>query len=101
MPIAQDQRAADAVIRAGGAVILVEAFTRMADAQAQIRAVFLKARDMEIGRVIILVAATHANRRALVEASELIAADFPIGTRAALAALSAGRDPGANGIVVL
>src|ERR671910_280397 len=34
-PIAGDRRAADAVIRNGRATIVVEAFTRLADAQAQ------------------------------------------------------------------
>jgi hypothetical protein len=101
VPIAQDRRAADAVIRCADAEILIEAFTRLADAQAQIRAVLIKSRDLGIGRVVILVAATHANRRSLTMAAEMIAADFPLGTRVVLAALAAGRDPGANGIVVI
>jgi transcriptional regulator with XRE-family HTH domain len=101
VPIVRDQRAADAVIRLGPAVILIEAFTRLADAQAQFRAVLLKARDMQIGRVIIVLAATHANRRALAAASDVVAAEFPLGTRAVLKALCEGRDPGANGIVVI
>jgi hypothetical protein len=82
-------------------VILIEAFTRLADAQAQFRAGLLKARDMQIGRVIIVLAATHANRRALAAASDVVAAEFPLGTRAVLKALCEGRDPGANGIVVI
>jgi transcriptional regulator with XRE-family HTH domain len=101
VPIARDQRAADAVIRRGSTVIMIEAFTRLADGQAQLRSVLLKARDMAIGRMIVVVAATPANRRALFEAAEVVASDFPLATRAILKALSEGRDPGANGIVVI
>ena len=101
VPIQRDQRAADAVIRIRSVVVMIEAFTRLADAQAQLRAVLAKARDMGIGRVILVIAATHANRRALDIAADVVAADFPIGTRAVLSALAAGRDPGANGIVLL
>lgn len=101
VPIARDQRAADAVMRRNAAVIMVEAFTRLADGQAQLRSVLLKARDMGIGRVIVAVAATPANRRALSAAAEVVASDFPLATRATLNALSEGRDPGANGIVVI
>lgn len=101
VPIARDQRAADAVIRCGSAVVMIEAFTRLADAQAQLRAVLLKARDMGIGRIIILVGESRANRRALELAADVLASDFPLGTRTILRALAEGRDPGANGIVVL
>jgi hypothetical protein len=51
--------------------------------------------------VVIVLAESASNRRALAEAADVIAADFPLGTRAVLRALSAGRDPGAHGIVVL
>lgn len=101
VPIQRDQRAADAVIRTASAEVMIEAFTRLADAQSQLRAVQAKARDMRIGRVILVIAATHANRRALGLAADVVAANFPLGTRAVLSALAAGRDPGANGIVLL
>lgn len=101
VPIARDQRAADAVMETASARIMVEAFTRVSDAQAQLRAVQIKARDMGISRVVIVVAATKANRRAMAAAATMLAAEFPLGTRATLAALAAGRDPGANGIVVI
>jgi transcriptional regulator with XRE-family HTH domain len=101
VPIARDQRAADAVMEAAGARIMVEAFTRIADAQAQLRAVQIKARYMGISRVVIVVAATKANRRAMSEAAAMLAAEFPLGSRATLAALVAGRDPGANGTVLI
>jgi len=101
LPDRLDQRAADAVIRNPSGAVMIEAFTRLADAQSQLRAVHLKARDLGIGRVVIVLAESAANRRALAEAADMIAADFPLGTRAVLRALSEGRDPGTNGIVVL
>jgi transcriptional regulator with XRE-family HTH domain len=101
VPIAGDRRAADAVIDARNARIMIEAFTRISDAQAQLRAVLVKARDMGLSRVVIVVAGTKANRRAMAAAGTMLAAEFPLGTRATLAALAAGRDPGANGIVVI
>lgn len=101
VPMAHDWRAADAVIRCGSNVVMIGAFTRLADAQAQLRAVLLKARDLGIGRVVILIAATHANRRALALAADALAADFPLTTRSVLRALADGRDPGANGIVLI
>lgn len=101
VPVARDQRAADAVIRRGSAVVMVEAFTRLADGQAQIRSVLLKARDMGIERVIIVVAESRANRRAFEQAADILASDFPLRTRTVLRALADGRDPGANGLVVL
>lgn len=101
VPMPGDRRAADAVIRKGNAEVMVEAFTRLADAQAQLRAVRLKARDLGIGRLVVVVGESLANRRALGEASQVLAESFPLRTRATLAALAAGRDPGADGIVVL
>jgi transcriptional regulator with XRE-family HTH domain len=101
VPIARDQRAADAVIRNESAVVMVEAFTRFTDAQGQLRAVLLKARDLGMERIVIVVAATHANRKALAVAADVLASDFPLDTRAVLRALEAGRDPGANGVALV
>ena len=101
VPIARDQRAADAMIRRGSVTIIIEAFTRFADAQAQLRAVLLKARDMEVSRIIIVVAATRTNRLALNAAADMVVSAFPQPTKAVLRALAEGRDPGANGIVII
>src|SRR3712207_8593779 len=46
---------------------LVEAYTRMADFQAQTRAASMKKRDLAADRLVILLAATHANRRSIRE----------------------------------
>jgi hypothetical protein len=44
---------------------------------------------------------THANRRAVAAAADVMAPTFPIGTRRALAALAKGDDPGGNATVFL
>src|SRR5437762_5318688 len=101
MPITGDLRAVDARLTLDGCTIAVEAFTRLADFQAQSRASLLKKRDLSATRLVLLVAATHANRRALREAAGIVNASFPLGTRAILRALAAGRDPGADGVVLI
>jgi hypothetical protein len=101
VPIPGDRRAADAVIRSSSAVCLVEAFTRLTDAQAQLRAILLKARDMRIDRMVVVVAASRSNREALVAASDVLATSFPVSTRAALRALRRGEAPAGNALVVL
>lgn len=101
VPTAGDQRAADAVIRRGPMSVVIEAFTRFTDAQAQLRSVHVKARDLGIGRIVVVASATNANRRALAAATDVLAASYPLSTRQTLAALAAGRDPGANGLVLV
>lgn len=96
-----DMRAWDAVIHLPGCRCAIEFVTRFHDCQAQLRAFQLKQRDGDVDRLIVVVKATHANRRALSAARDVIDAAFPAGTRTVMAALSAGRDPGANGMVLL
>lgn len=101
LDIAGDLRAFDALLTRGDLRIAVEAITRLRDAQAQLRTAGLKQRDGQVQRLVMLVAATHHNRRALSSAGDLIATGFPLTTRATLAALVHGNDPGDNGIVLL
>jgi transcriptional regulator with XRE-family HTH domain len=101
LPDRLDQRAADAVIERGSTTVMVEAFTRLSDGQSQLRAVKVKARDLGVPRIVIVLQASMVNRRAVADAAQVVASDFPLGTRSVLAALAAGRDPGANGVVVL
>ena len=103
MPIVGDMRAADCRISVPNCAIVVEAYTRFADYQAQSRSALLKLRDLGADRLILLVEGTRANRRAVADASvRMNGTDvFPLGTRETLAALAEGRDPGANGIVFL
>lgn len=80
---------------------MVEALTRLSDFQAQSRAAILKKRDLGAARLILLVAATSANRRALREARDVVDMSFPLGTKTILAAMRDVRVPGADGVVVL
>jgi transcriptional regulator with XRE-family HTH domain len=101
VPIAGDLRAADARISIPGCTILIEAWTRLADAQAQVRAARLKHRDLGTDRLLLVLTASHANRRALREAGPALVDAFPVTARAALAAFAAGRDPGGDAIILL
>jgi len=100
IPISGDRRSADGIIVGTSFEILVEAETRLDDTQAVERKVAAKRRDFGIQRVIVLVADTRHNREVLLRVQEL-REGFPIGTRACLAALSRGRDPGGDALVII
>ena len=97
----RDHRAVDLVLRRGAVIIAVEAVSRLRDAQAQLRPLMLKAQAIRATRLVLLVAATAGNRRAIAEAGEALRASLPLGTQRTLGSLRSGRDPGANGIVLL
>ena len=99
--LAGDLRAVDVLLVRGDIRIAVEVITRLADLQAHVRAAQLKARDVGATRLILVVAATRANRRVLAEARSMLAAAFDQDTRRLLADLAAGRDPGRDGILIL
>jgi transcriptional regulator with XRE-family HTH domain len=104
LPIEGDLRAWDAEIRGREPVawrVRVEAETRISDGQALERRLALKLRDDPEGHLILLVADTRANRRALVALSPGLRDLVPLGPRGMLTALAAGRDPGGSGIVIL
>jgi len=102
LPIRGDRRAWDAVIRfAAREVVAVEAETRFRDAQSVQRRVALKKRDGGIDRVVLLISDTKANRLALAAAREDLRGQFPLDSRAILAAIRAGRARDADGIVLL
>ena len=100
MPVVGDLRAWDAVIRGPGWRIGVEAETVLDDLQALERRLALKRRDGDVDHVVLLVADTRRNRRALAGAPAAFA-DLPMRTRDILAPLRDARDPGASGIVIL
>ncbi|HET9083278.1 MAG TPA: helix-turn-helix transcriptional regulator [Candidatus Limnocylindrales bacterium] len=79
---------------------VVEAETRLHDVQATERRLRAKQRDLGTGRAILLIADTRHNRRVISGVPEL-GRQFPVGTRSCLAALNAGRDPGADCLVIL
>jgi hypothetical protein len=95
-----DQRAFDATLDLPGGCGL-EFITRFHDCQAQVRAANLKQRAGGLGRLFIVVKDTHANRRAVAAAWDVIETTFPLGTRAVMSALRQGRDPGGNGLVFI
>ena len=97
----RDARAWDMVLSRDGLQIGCECETRLIDLQAQVRRHQAKLAAGRVQRLIVVVADTHLNRSALAGTGSLLRADLPLGTRAVLAALAAGRDPGANGVVVL
>jgi hypothetical protein len=100
MPIAGDQRAWD--LRLDGPVSVgVEAETRPTDLQALERAMHLKQRDSGTRRSILLVSDTDRNRALLRLVLPVLRPSFPLSTREVLQALREGRDPGADGLVVL
>lgn len=94
-------RAADVVLRNGSCSVQVELITRLADFQAHSRAALLKKRDLRADRLILVIAGSRANRRALLEASDATRASFSLGTRELARDLRAGRDPGGDGIMLL
>jgi transcriptional regulator with XRE-family HTH domain len=104
LPIEGDLRAWDAEI--GGRQpspwrARVEAETRIADGQALERRIGLKLRDDPTGHLILLVSDTRANRRALALIGVGLDYLVPARTREVMASLSAGRNPGRGGIVIL
>jgi len=94
-----DRRAWDAVIDGPGWRVAVEAETRLRDVQALARRIGLKQRDDRTDVVILLVADTRNNRHVLRLATPDLAAAFPTSGRAALQALSEGRQSAGSAIV--
>ena len=101
LPIAGDLRAWDATATSAVVRIGVEAETRVRDGQAIDRKIALKERDGDMYRVILLVADTRANRRAVREYADALSARFPIPGVRALELLAAGVDPGGNALIIL
>jgi transcriptional regulator with XRE-family HTH domain len=101
IPLPGDLRAVDVLLASERARVAVEVITRLADLQAQVRSAQLKARDIGATRLILVVAATHANRNAMASARSALLSSFDLDSRRLLADLAAGRDPGRDGILML
>src|SRR5687768_2313143 len=101
VPLPGDLRAADELISIETCSAAVEAITRFADVQAQVRSARAKQRDLGADRLILLVKGSHANRRMLREAGAIVSENFPIATREALRALKAGEDPGGDCLILM
>jgi len=102
IPLPGDLRSADGLATAAGNGFdaIVEAETRLGDVQATERRLRAKQRDLGATRAILLVADTRHNRRVITAVPDLTR-QFPVGTRGCLAAFRAGRDPGADCLVIL
>jgi len=101
IPLPRDQRAWDVLLDFGVARAGVAVETRLRDWQALLRREQLKARDGGVERLLLVVADTHANRRAIREAGEMLRTALPLDGRALRRALREGRDPGASGVLLL
>lgn len=101
IPRQGDLRSCDCVIRIPECTILVEAYTRFADFQAQTASAMRKKRDLPADRVVILVAATRANRNAVAEAAAVAAGSYSLASRVTLRALADGTDPETDSILFL
>jgi hypothetical protein len=101
LPLPGDLRAWDGMLDGVGEPIGLEAETRIRDGQQLERKIALKQRDGGVGRVILLVADTERNRRAVREAGAALREKFPVGGNEALRALAEGRDPGGSALVFL
>ena len=78
-----------------------EVETRIGDAQALMRRLTLKMRDAQVEHVLLVIADTPSNRRAVAAAWNVLAGMFPISARKALAALAIGRYPGGSSLIFI
>jgi len=100
IPIPGDHRALDLLLLGLKERTGLEAETRILDEQALLRELHLKQRDANLDRMHLLLLKSSHNAEALRHSSGLTR-DFPLRTRAVLAALGSGKDPGGNGIIML
>jgi len=104
LPIEGDLRAWDADIRGSQPKpwrVRVEAETRVSDGQALERRLALKLRDDPHGHLLLLLADTRTNRRAVASLAGGLTAAFPTPSRSILRALGEGCEPPGNGIVFM
>ncbi len=100
IPNNRDRRAIDLVLAGLPLRTGVEAETTLDDIQALQRDINLKVRDAGLERMFLLVRDSKRNRDIL-HATGALQQSFPLNTRAVMAALSRGQDPGADGIVLM
>lgn len=81
--------------------IAVELETRVTDHQALMRRLNRKVRDGGVSSVLLIVADTPTNRRAIAAAGAQVAADFPVSARSALASLAAGERPSGSALIFI
>jgi hypothetical protein len=101
IPIPGDLRAADELLTCSDGTVIVEAYTRFVDYQAQARSAQRRKRDLGADRLVLLIAGGHANRRALRDAGSVVRESFPVPGRTALRVLADGHLPDGDAIIVL
>lgn len=101
MPTHGDLRAADQLSVIPECRLMIEAYRRFSDYQAQTRAARSKQSELGADRLVLLLEETATNRRALAAAGTEPRRSFPVSQRAALAALASARDPGGDTIIFL
>lgn len=99
LPVTGDLRAFDLMLRRDRTRVAHEFISRLHDMQAQLRPLLQKQRDALVGSLVVVLRDTTENRRAAHLADAVLRDQFPLGTRAVMAAIRGGRDPGANGII--
>jgi transcriptional regulator with XRE-family HTH domain len=100
MPIPGDLRSADATLAGIDLSAMVEAETRLGDVQSVERRIAGKARDLGVRGVILLLRDSRHNRE-VVRTTPWLSERFPVTSRAALAALGRGQDPGGDCLIFL
>lgn len=81
--------------------LAAELETRITDYQALMRRLNRKVRDGGVSSVLLIMADTPSNRRAIAAAGTQAAADFPISARSALASLAAGERPAGSALIFI
>ncbi|MEP6469248.1 MAG: helix-turn-helix transcriptional regulator [Chloroflexota bacterium] len=95
-----DQRAWDLLLQIGEQLVGVAAETRIRDLHALLRREFRKLEDGSVQRLLVVAAATHANREAVRE-TEILKAALPLGAREALLALREGEPLRAHSLILI
>lgn len=96
-----DRRAIDCVAVRRPYRVGIEAIARLADSQAQVRSATLKQQAADLDLMLLVLADTRHNRRAIEIAAPSLTPAFPLTGREVLAPLRAGRLPAANGVVLI
>jgi transcriptional regulator with XRE-family HTH domain len=97
----RDRRTTDLVAATSAGRFGFEAISRFTDGQAQVRAALLKQEASGVDSMILVLADTRHNRRAIDEAAPTLRPSFPLGSRAVLRALRAGQIPRGNGVILI
>lgn len=100
MPIRGDLRAWDERLD-GPVSVGVEAETRPNDLQAVERSMSAKKRDSRVQRMALVISATERNLTLVRTHLPILRQTYPLDTRAFMAAIRDGRDPGADAVVLL